>query len=112
MRKLFCLIMIVGMLALSANAIAGNYSKNYQEVIKYFISSAEPQVKDAVWTQENFLYLGVYDDGSKRNGYAQYACLVLNDMGFRGKNIYVKIIDLHKMYKTKKWIKLGEAYCY
>ena len=88
---------------------SSNSSKEYQNVIEYFISDAEPKVKDAVWTQKNWLYLGVYNDGTKRDGLAQYACMVLNDMGFKG--IHIKIIDLQKMYQTKKWVKLGYAYC-
>lgn len=40
---------------------------------------AEPKVKDAVITDADVLYVGVQDDGTKRDGYAQYLCQVLKD---------------------------------
>lgn len=35
---------------------------------------AEQKVKDAVITDANVLYVGVQDDGTRRDGYAEYLC--------------------------------------
>ncbi len=40
---------------------------------------AEPKVKDGVITDAGVLYASVLDDGTRRDGYAEYLCLVLKD---------------------------------
>lgn len=39
----------------------------------------EPKVKEALITEANVLYVSVIDDGTRRDGYAEYLCQVLKD---------------------------------
>lgn len=43
------------------------------------VIKSEPKVKDAVITDADVLYVGVADDGTRRDGYAEYLCQVLKD---------------------------------
>ena len=90
---------------------AKSYSSNHNKVMKLFQSNEEKTAKDAVWTASNIFKVGVINDGSNRNGYAQYICSTLYDYGFKGKKIWVQVIDIVKLTKNGKWVKLGEARC-
>ncbi len=74
-------------------------------------SADEPTSKDAVWTSDDIFKVGVISDGTDRSGYAEYVCNVLYDYGFKGKKIWVQVIDIVKLTRTNKWEKLGEAHC-
>ncbi|EGQ8491662.1 hypothetical protein NM092_002546 [Vibrio cholerae] len=82
-----------------------------QKVTEYFISSEEPKVKDATWTAPDIFKVGVFDDGSRRNGYAEYVCMVLYDHGLKGKKVWVHVVDIEKVINDKRFVKLGEAQC-
>ena len=86
-------------------------TENHKNVKKHFQSSKEKTAKDAVWTTNNIFKVGVMNDGTNRNGYAQYICSTLYDYGFKGKSIWVQVIDVVKLTKNGKWVKLGEARC-
>ena len=91
--------------------LAETYSTQHDEVMKLFQSSEEPTAKDALWTAADIFKVGVIDDGSRRDGYAQYVCEVLYDYGFRGSKVWVQVIDIVKLTRNGKWEKLGEAHC-
>lgn len=95
----------------SAPAIAETYSVNHEKVKKLFQSNEEKTAKDAVWTANDIFKVGVITDGTNRNGYAEYVCSVLDDYGFKGKKIWVQIIDIVKLTNNGKWEKLGESRC-
>lgn len=78
-------------------------------VLRYLNSGAEPQVKDATWTSDTMLKVGMLDNRSPRDGFAQYLCEELASQGVRG--IRVQVIDIAKLVRTDKWVKLGEAVC-
>ena len=80
-------------------------------VVKRFKSSQEKKAKDAMWTSDTNFKVGVLDDGTNRNGYANYVCQVLYDYGFKGKRIKVSILDIAQLARNNKWIVLGEARC-
>lgn len=82
-----------------------------EEVVRYFLSSEEPSVKDAAWTQDFIFKVGMIDDGSDRSGFAEYVCEILYDYGFKGTEVWVQVIDIVKLTRTDKWEKLGEAHC-
>ncbi|HEY9200007.1 MAG TPA: hypothetical protein VIQ81_00295 [Gammaproteobacteria bacterium] len=90
---------------------ADTYSEKHTEVEKLFKSNEEKTTKDAIWTANNIFKVGVINDGSNRNGYAQYVCSVLDDYGFKGKGIWVQVIDIVKLTSNGKWVKLGESRC-
>ena len=74
-------------------------------------SADEPTSKDAVWTADDIFKVGVINDGTDRSGYAEYVCNVLYDYGFKGKKVWVQVIDIVKLTRSSKWEKLGEAHC-
>jgi len=74
-------------------------------------SADEPTSKDAVWTSDDIFKVGVISDGTDRSGYAEYVCNVLYEHGFKGKKVWVQVIDIVKLTRTNKWEKLGEAHC-
>lgn len=81
------------------------------EVQRYFQSGKEPKVKDALWTSQKIFKVGVIDDKTPRDGYANYVCEVLYDYGFKGLGIWVQVVDIARLKQTGKWVKLGEAHC-
>lgn len=83
-----------------------------QEITDYFLSDEEPTVLDATWTDDKIFKIGVKDDGSNRDGFADYACGEINDnLGGKEQGVWVQVIDYNKLMKTKEWVKLGEAHC-
>lgn len=105
-------IMILSLFLYATTATgAETYSSNHEKVQKLFQSNQEKTAKDAVWTARNIFKVGVINDGTSRNAYAQYVCSVLDDYGFKGKDVWVQIIDIIKLTNNGKWIKLGEAHC-
>ena len=86
--------------------------QNQKKSTLHFQSSQEPTAKDALWTTNRIFKVGVYNDGSNFNGYAEYTCLTLvYDFGFGGKRIWVHIFDYYQLLQKDKWIKIGEARC-
>jgi hypothetical protein len=111
MRKIIVISAFLASFILSNNSLAYSASQNQISVEDYFKSDEEPKVLDALWTDKAIFKVGVRDDGTGRDGYAQYVCLVLNTKGFKGKNILVRVIDLPKLIATDEWINLGTAFC-
>lgn len=91
-------------------AFADELDTNREKVKQIFISDEEPKVKDALWTSDNVFKVSVKDDGTNRDGYAQYVCLVLSDNGFTGKGVLVRVVDHNKLLKGE-WVNLGTAKC-
>lgn len=96
---------------LTTQLAAETYSPQHEAVQHLFQSNEEKTAKDAIWTARDTFKVGVIDDGTKRDGYANYVCQVLQDYGFNGKKIWVQVIDIVKLTNTGKWIKLGESHC-
>ncbi len=69
----------------------------------------EPTIKDFAWKGPS-LWIGVLDDGSRRDGYAQYVCTLLAEHGVRDK-VHVRIMDVAKAAVAKKTVELGDAWC-
>lgn len=53
---------------------------------------AAPQVLDAAWYSRNTIWVGVWDNGKPRNGFAQAMCEVMAGAGWHG-DAYVHIGD-------------------
>jgi len=107
--KLKVTLAIAVIFAVSNGALA--LGPLHQAVEAVFKSAQEPTAKDAVWTQDNIFKVGVIDNGSERSGYASYVCEVLYDHGFKGKKVWVQIIDIVKLTREGKWETLGDARC-
>jgi len=95
----------------ATQANAEIFSAQHEQVKKLFQSNEEKTAKDAVWTARDIFKVGVIDDGTLRDGYAEYVCQILYDYGFKGKKVWVQIIDIIKLTRNGDWVKLGEAHC-
>uniref|UniRef100_UPI004048BAC1 hypothetical protein n=1 Tax=Algoriphagus sp. TaxID=1872435 RepID=UPI004048BAC1 len=83
-------------------------SKSLLELI-----NAEPKVKEAIITDSNVLYVSVEDDGTKRDGFANYLCELIKE---KGSNIMlVKVVKVNSTKDPNRdnayGLLLGEADC-
>jgi hypothetical protein len=70
---------------------------------------AEAQVKQALITEADVLYVSVEDDGSRRDEYATYLCgLIKNETTSIKK---VKVVAVKKARQSANGISLGESSC-
>lgn len=67
----------------------------------------EPKVKSAAWSDKGMpsLLVGVADDGSNRDGYAEYICQVLAD-----HRVYGGVVHILDNY-SKERRELGKHWC-
>lgn len=73
----------------------------------------EPKVKEALITDANVLYVSVIDDGTRRDGYAEYLCQILADNN--ATMSWVKVIKVNSSNDPSRnnsyGILLGENHC-
>ena len=73
----------------------------------------EPKVLDAYITEVGVLYVQVRDDGTKRNGYAEYLCQVLKDHHSSASR--VKVVKANSQNDPDRdnayGVLLGESWC-
>lgn len=65
--------------------------------------------KSAMWSQDMSLWISVIDDGTRRDGYAQYACEVVRQKGIRDY-VVVHVWDAFAMMRNE-FKELGKARC-
>lgn len=73
----------------------------------------EPKVKDAVITDAKVLYASVIDDGTIRNGYADYLCIVLKEEKSNVERVKIIAYGTSKSPKRDNayGILIGETWC-
>ncbi|APG24069.1 hypothetical protein [Syntrophotalea acetylenica] len=98
-------------IAMSLSTVHADQKQQRQEVLRYLKSGQEPQVKDAMWATDFLLKIGVFDNGSQRDGFADYVCLVLAEHGMSGQSIRIEIIDYGSVVRGENWKVLGGAEC-
>jgi hypothetical protein len=85
---------------------AGN-KKALEEIKK------EPKITEAFINDANVLYVSVADDGTRRDGYAQYLCGILKENQASSK--WVKVMKLGSINDPKRdnayGVLLGESKC-
>jgi hypothetical protein len=73
----------------------------------------EPKITEAMLTDANVLYVSVSDDGTRRDGYAQYLCGILKENQASCK--WVKVVKVGSMKDPKAdnayGVLLGESQC-
>jgi len=73
----------------------------------------EPKVKEAIITDANVLYVSVEDDGTKRDGYADYLCEILREKN--ATTNWVKVIKVNSANdlnaENAYGVLLGESHC-
>jgi len=72
----------------------------------------EPKVKEAIITESNILYISVEDDGTKRDGLAEYYCNLLKQNNL---SIQIKIVKYRSTNDPNKdnayGVLLGKSEC-
>ena len=76
----------------------------------YFKSDSEPSVLDAAWTSDTVFKVGVLDDGTPRDGFADYVCSILSENGLQG-GYTVQVNDIASISRGGEWTVLGSAIC-
>jgi hypothetical protein len=73
----------------------------------------EPKIKEAFITEANVLYVSVEDDGTNRNGYAEYLCGILKEN--KASTSWVKIVKVNSIDSENSdnayGVLLGESMC-
>jgi hypothetical protein len=82
-----------------------------RKAIAQKLVATEVKIKDAVWASSGTLLVALHDDGTSRDGYANYLCNILYEEGLTGKMVIVKVIDIDILVSKNKWVPLGRAFC-
>lgn len=69
----------------------------------------EPKVKAARWAAQDSLWVAVFDDGTRRDGYAAYVCEVARSRGLRG--FVVRVQDAAAL-RRDELVTLGKHDCF
>jgi len=86
--------------------ISDNEKKQILKLVK-----DEGRVKDAIWMDSGFLYVGMYDDKTNRNGFAEYLCLKIQDKVKLKNKLFIKIVDYKNVLQNKGFREIGNAIC-
>ncbi len=86
-----------------------NIAQAKYDLERQFLSNHEPIAKDANWQSKDWFYVGVFDNGSRRTGYAEYVCGEGYDRGIRG--FWVKVIDIKALVQHGEFVTLGKKHC-
>lgn len=109
MRPLTAALLAATLVLNASAALAQASPQQKTSMLAYLKSGAEPNVKDATWTSDTMLKVGMLDNKTPRDGFAQYLCEELASRGIKG--VSVQVIDIAQLVRTNKWVKLGEARC-
>jgi len=96
---------------------SSNTTKKYPNEAKIeALALKENKVKDAYINEAGVLYVQVPNDGTSRDGYAQYLCEQMSDNGFQVKKVVVLIVGSQKWDRDKRDCAygkiIGEASCF
>lgn len=80
-------------LAIAVSLVSASLAADWREKAVETIKS-EPKVVDALFTQDISLWVSMRDDGSRRDGFAEYLCMTLHEEGMNvGDFVIIKILD-------------------
>jgi hypothetical protein len=83
---------------------------NSKEVILIKVRN-EPKVIEAIITDAKVLYVSVRDDGTRRNGYAEYLCMIAKS-SFVERVKVIKVNSQNSPNRDNAYgILLGESWC-
>lgn len=71
----------------------------------------EKRVLGPTWESEHFLTVGMFDNGQKRDGFAQYICILKNEAGLKDYRVFIKIYDAKLMMSSGEGKVIGETAC-
>ncbi len=77
------------------------------------VIQSDKKIKDATITSADVLYVSVVDDGTRRDGYAEYLCQVLKDnQSTVGRVKVIKVNSSKDPNRDNAYgVLLGESYC-
>lgn len=102
--RIFMSILALGLL--TAVSAASDWRDAALEEVK-----TERAVIEAMFSQSISLWVSVRDDGTRRDGFARYLCLVLSDAGKpTDEFVVVHVWDAAKMAR-QEMVELGKAEC-
>jgi hypothetical protein len=105
------ILMAMLLAALVSISYAGSFGPHHDKVVSIFEGDDEPTAQFAVWSKPDTFKVGVIYDGSNRDDYARHVCNVLNDEGFRGRDVLVHVLDVVKLTQRNEWVVIGKARC-
>lgn len=95
----------------SGTATTPETSANNEKILAAV--NGEPKVKDSYINDAGVLYVQVADDGTKRDGYAEYLCQLAKDNG--GGVSIVRVMKVNTFNDPNKYnaygVLLGESSC-
>lgn len=96
--------------AMAVLAVTPSWAKDWRETATELVRQ-EKTVMDAMFTQPISLWVSMIDDGSRRDGFASYLCMVLHDAGMQsGDFVVIKIWDAAAMVR-EEMIEIGRYEC-
>ncbi|MFC6998025.1 hypothetical protein [Rufibacter roseus] len=97
----------------SSGANESGLSEEQEKERALRIVKAELKVLDATVTDADVLYVGVKDDGTRRDGYAEYLCQLMKDSSTTVSRVKVVKVGSHNdpAKDNAYGILLGEAWC-
>lgn len=98
-------IIAAALAAITVPALASEWRDQAVEEIL-----TEPKVVEAMFTQDLSLWVSVRDDGSSRDGFAEYLCLVLSDFRPPDEPVIISIWDAAAMARDEMK-RLGRNEC-
>ena len=105
---------VATLLVLAAGAAAGQEYKpepNSWRAKLLDLAKSEPKAREAIFSQALSLWVSVADDGTPRDGYASYFCLLATDAGRpEGEMMIVHVWD-HAFTLRGEMRQLGKAVC-
>ncbi len=104
-------VIVCSLLLLAGVANAG-YTPDVQRAafVQKFLGENKRIAKDAMWSTANVFRVGVIDDGTNRDLLASAYCQDVRDAGITG-SVTVNIMDIVKITRQNKWVKLGSQQC-
>ncbi|MCK4502899.1 MAG: hypothetical protein KAU22_07665 [Desulfuromonadales bacterium] len=109
--KQLTIIFLAILLTLPTLIQAESFGPEYDQVVSFFQGDNEPSALDAIWDTKSVLKIGTIAAGENNNAYANHACEILYNEGFRGQAIEVIIIDIEKLAFKQELVTLGKATC-
>ena len=87
-------------------------NNNNKKILK-IVKNKEPKVKDAIFDDlsGDILYIGLYNDGSSRKGFADYLCTKIKTEYKLQNRIMIKIVDYSRLLRNQEFIGMGQVFC-
>ena len=75
-------------------------------------AGGDGRAQGSAWPEARVFAVGVKKDMGYIDEYAEYVCNVLKDNGLGGKDVYVEIVDIDRLYEARGgWKALKKLQC-